>query len=282
MLALKRRVLDMCRFSALSYYDASEITSKFEKNEDAVLQKCTEAPALLENTEDYNDGQAYCALYTNTLDDGNHRLDGVLAFRGTENFRDWLSDLNVIRVHMTLPDVERAVQPKVHHGFIRQFRTIDKNINAIVGRMISENGIDTLHVTGHSLGGALASIAAVALKHEFPALNIHCYTFGSPRPGDNTFAKMFDDDVDSSYRFLNNNDPVTATPTTWRFTHVPGGHWIYPDGMDTENRTTHWNRFWKILYHGILSAVGRVTTTLADYHSIQKYYDDIEDMWDGS
>jgi len=278
---LKQRVLDMCRFSALVYYDMEELRVKFQGGEESMLQKCTAPPVLLENTEDYNDGQAYFAMYTNTCDDGSNRLDGILGFRGTENFRDWLSDFNVARVRMNLPQVEPVNEPKVHYGFIRQYRTIDTEINTMVKKMIDEKGMNTLHVTGHSLGGALASISAVALKKEFPELNIHCYTFGSPRPGDLSFAQMFGTCVESSHRFLNNNDPVTATPTTWRFAHVPGGRWIYPDGMDTDNRTSDWNRFWKIAYHGILSFMGRVTTSLSEYHGIQKYYEDIETTWDG-
>ncbi len=82
--------------------------------------------------------------------------------------------------------------------------------------------------------------------------------------------KVFDLCVKSSYRFLNNNVPVTASPTTWRFTHVGDGGF-----------TTDLKRFFKILYHGILSFMGRVTDSLSEFHSIQKYYDDIAEMWDG-
>lgn len=281
MLAIKQRVLDMCRLSALCYHDAVDMKAMFDEGKEPVLRRCTVAPVLLENTEDYNDGQAYFSHYSNKLENGKQRVDGVLVFRGTENFRDWLSDFNVIRVRMTLPNVPAVKEPKVHYGFIRQYRTIDKDINGLVRKMTMEDNLETLHVTGHSLGGALASIACVALKKEFPNLKIHCYTFGSPRPGDASFSKCFEESVESSHRFLNNNDPVTATPTTWRFTHVPGAHWIYEDGMDTHNRTSHFSRFFKILYHGALSLAGYVSTGLSEYHKIDRYYDDIEKMWDG-
>ncbi len=267
----------MCRFSALVYDDSVELCQKFDQHDDAMLQRCTDQPRLFENQESYNDGQAYFTYYNNT----SGGKDGLLGFRGTDNMRDWLTDFNVIRTRMTLPRVTEAGQPYVHWGFVRQYRTLDDNINDCVRNMMEKEEVTTLHVTGHSLGGALAAISAVALKHEFPNLKIHCYTFGSPRPGDASFAKVFDSCVESSYRFLNNNDPVTASPTTWRFTHVGDGHWIYPDGMDTDNRTTDFKRFFKILYHGILSFMGRVTNSLSEFHSIQKYYDDIAEMWDG-
>ena len=57
---------------------------------------------------------------------------------------------------------------------------------------MNKYNIKTLNVAGHSLGGALASIAAIQLHHEFPRLNICCYTFGSPRPGDKQFSKLLE------------------------------------------------------------------------------------------
>lgn len=261
----RKCVLDMCRFSALVYLENEEMMSL--KGTERVLRQSEKAPVLLDNTEDYNDGQAYITMYGQ---------DGLLGFRGTENTRDWMSDFNVVRVHMETKNVSMETSPLVHYGFIRQYRTLDNAINENIRTMIQEKNISRLHITGHSLGGALASIAAIQLHHEFPEIDIHCYTFGSPRPGDKSFAAMFKNSVVTSYRFLNNNDPVTATPTTWRFCHVHGGQWIYPDGMDDENRTTHWNRFWKIVYHGLKSFLGRTDQSLASFHSIDKYYEDID------
>jgi len=271
----KQLILDMCRFSRLVYFDKNEMIQRYDEDHDdatTVLSKCKLSPVLLENTEDYNDGQCYFSMYNS---------DGLLGFRGTENFRDWLSDFNVVRVRMETKGLPLATSPLVHFGFIRQYRTLDTQINKMVRKMIEEKNMQTVHVCGHSLGGALASIAAIQLHHEFPNLSIHCYTFGSPRPGDKTFAACFDRSVQSSYRFLNSRDPVTATPTTWRFQHVSGGRWIYPDGMDDENRMTHWNRFWKILYHGFRSFLGRVDESLSSFHSIDQYFQDIESLWDG-
>ncbi len=50
--------------------------------------------------------------------------------------------------------------------------------------------------TGHSLGGALATLAAhqmrtAALKHGFDR-DLACYTFGAPRVGNHAFARDFD------------------------------------------------------------------------------------------
>ena len=63
-----------------------------------------------------------------------------------------------------------------------------------------------LYITGHSLGGAMATIAASRLKDEIEAL----YTYGSPRVGTRKFVKSFSNV--EHYRHVNNNDVVTSIP----------------------------------------------------------------------
>lgn len=38
-------------------------------------------------------------------------------------------------------------------------------------------------VVGHSLGGSIASLGAIALQMNFPETGIRCYTYGAPRSG---------------------------------------------------------------------------------------------------
>ena len=62
------------------------------------------------------------------------------------------------------------------------------------------------YITGHSLGGALAQIAAAALDRDNLAA---CYTFGSPRVG----TAGFDEQVKCPhYRVINNWDLIPGLP----------------------------------------------------------------------
>ena len=50
-----------------------------------------------------------------------------------------------------------------------------------------------LLVTGHSLGGALAVLAAFDIKLAISSLRVEVYTYGTPYPGNRAFAREFDE-----------------------------------------------------------------------------------------
>ena len=69
-------------------------------------------------------------------------------------------------------------------------------------------------VTGHSMGGALASLNAVDLALQLGGHHVMCSTFGSPRVGNAAFQRMHDAIGFPAWRFTNSHDPVTRVPTT--------------------------------------------------------------------
>lgn len=66
-------------------------------------------------------------------------------------------------------------------------------------------------VTGHSLGGALATLAAydLELHASVPAHKLECYTFGAPRVGNYPFAYDYDQRVPNTWNVI--NDQVSAS-----------------------------------------------------------------------
>lgn len=72
-----------------------------------------------------------------------------------------------------------------------------------------------LFITGHSLGGALATIAAKKLTHKGGIAS--CYTFGSPRVGNVDWAVGIKTPV---YRVVNAVDPVTMMPPSGVFIEI--------------------------------------------------------------
>jgi len=86
----------------------------------------------------------------------------------------------------------------------------------------------TVLFTGHSLGGALATLAAFDLSHRSAAwrsnkpAKIAMYNFGSPRVGNKAFATEFNRAVPHAWRLVNRNDAVVTVPRLVGYCHV--GH----------------------------------------------------------
>jgi triacylglycerol lipase len=118
----------------------------------------------------------------------------VLSFRGTEvtEKSDVLADLKAGK------NLE-ASGGKVHVGFKDELNKLWPAIT------VSLANIDALYVTGHSLGAAMATIAASRIQTKVIAL----VTFGSPRAGNQEFVNSL---LVTHYRVQNNCDDVTKVP----------------------------------------------------------------------
>jgi triacylglycerol lipase len=119
----------------------------------------------------------------------------VLSFRGTEvtEKSDVLADLKSGK------NLE-ACGGKVHVGFKGE---INKLWSSISKELEANPG--NIYVTGHSLGAAMATIAASRMQDRVTAL----ITFGSPRVGNQEFVNSLNV---THYRVQNNCDDVTKVP----------------------------------------------------------------------
>jgi hypothetical protein len=108
---------------------------------------------------------------------------------------------------------------QMHLGFVTAYMSVQDRIHEAVDQFRPER----LTVTGHSLGGALATLGAIdfALTH-IGKYDIELYTFGSPRVGNEDFKTLFDKHIPRTFRFVNGLDIVTAVPRTWQGYHHVG------------------------------------------------------------
>ena len=123
-----------------------------------------------------------------------------LGFRGTEatSIKDIKSDTNAV------VSVCKS-GGKIHSGFDESFNHISIEIQTILNKV--EFSEKPLFITGHSLGGALATVATKKLTHKGGVAA--CYTFGSPRVGDEEWTTNIKTPI---YRIVNAADPVTMLP----------------------------------------------------------------------
>lgn len=107
---------------------------------------------------------------------GQGAQEVLVSVRGTADLFDLATDL----------DCPRVIGPgghRVHRGFMDATNSILPEVDRLI-RGLSPR---TLHFTGHSLGGAIATLLAAHYAQGRQYDEIHCYTFGCPRVGDANF-----------------------------------------------------------------------------------------------
>ena len=134
----------------------------------------------------------------------------IVAFRGTQVLKrgasiDFLDVLRDFSVDTKFTLVDCAEGGRIHKGFKAALDEVwEEQVRPHLDRL--DDGHRTFWFTGHSLGGALATLAASRFK------NVNgVYTFGSPVVGDQKFAQSFRVAA-KTYRFVNNEDLVAQLP----------------------------------------------------------------------
>jgi triacylglycerol lipase len=131
----------------------------------------------------------------------------VLAFRGTEQtVKDFVNDLS------TFPKLVGKTTMRVHSGFLDALDSVWERIAPALSSLDRP-----LFITGHSLGAALATIAATRTRARA------VYTFGSPRVGNDEFVRSLAQVP--IYRIVDDADLVTLVPPDeFGFCHVGEVH----------------------------------------------------------
>jgi hypothetical protein len=143
-----------------------------------------------------------------------------VTFAGTDplKIQDWFTDLTVT----PLPNVR-------HEGFVEAAKAVQPEIEAAIrSRGVAEQAV---YFTGHSMGGALAHIAAMdSLEAGFRATAV--YTFGGPRAGGQDFFNAYTPELgDRTFRLVHGEDIVATVPPSLggdfrhvgRLLHCPHG-----------------------------------------------------------
>jgi triacylglycerol lipase len=188
--------------------------------------------------------------------------DRVVVCRGTEP-HDW----NDIRADLDLATVIAETAGRVHRGFKREVDDLWPRLEqALVNNRLP------LWFTGHSLGGAMATICASRCKLSHIQSNPRAlYTYGSPRVGNRRYVTYVHYDA---YRWVNNNDIVTRVPPVWLgYRHK--GQEIYLDSYGNIRRLTTWQRM-KDRWRGFVTGLQKWEFDHFTDHSITRYVEYIQ------
>lgn len=136
----------------------------------------------------------------------------VVSFRGTQgkDLRDWVTNLDFDRVE--------TPNGSVHCGFNKAVDRVFEDLLVAVVKFRTQG--QALFLTGHSLGGALATLTTLRLINAGQSV-MGLYTFGSPRVGDRTYFDRFNVALNQgleaapiarAFRIVNDKDIVPKLP----------------------------------------------------------------------
>jgi hypothetical protein len=154
----------------------------------------------------------------------------VVAFRGTSNIVNWISDLDFTKV--PYPDADCGCE--VHQGFLGEWASLAGDVLPDVSALVQEHPTAQVLVTGHSLGAAVSMLAAMDIFKITRKVSV--YNFGEPRVGDSKWAAWAGSRLEQGvqFRVTHKADPVPhLPPESFGFLHCPHELWYDNDGNTT-------------------------------------------------
>jgi len=158
------------------------------------------------------------------------RNEIIVSFRGSHNIPNWIDDFDTISI--SYPGVKNG---EVHRGVYQSwledlYPYVMPAVKSIMNRKKEVNVV----VSGHSLGGALAQVAALAIYDYAKQINnnieIICYTYGSIRWGNRVMANYFNERIKINWRLMHKKDIAPDFPTKFHgYYHTTTGIWYTDD-----------------------------------------------------
>lgn len=208
----KEKLLEMCTFSKMTYgnNDPKLSASDYKTKAEFINEGYSVVPFW------YSNGKQAGFIFAK---DGEVNI----AYRGTKGFGDVITDANAIPVISEfLPEGGR-----MHCGFYRAFKdswpSLYKGLKRYSNEQKSEIKDLKINLTGHSMGGALAKIAALCLNKTENAQDLHVATFGDPRVFNFAASEIYNNVLgEKTIRVTQHRqDPVPALAPGWiGYAHV--------------------------------------------------------------
>ncbi|CBI16668.3 unnamed protein product, partial [Vitis vinifera] len=215
-----------CKFSRNSLLKRSEIGYtgyKLTKNLHATCG--VRLPRWVDRTPAWMSTQSCWIGYVAVCQDKEEiarlgRRDVVIAFRGTATGMEWVENLRA-----TLTSLVGSTNnggPMVESGFwslytskLSSCPSLQEMVRDEIGRVIRSYGDEQLSITitGHSLGAALATLAAYDIATTFDhAPMVTVVSFGGPRVGNTSFRCQMEKSGTKILRIVNSDDVITKVP----------------------------------------------------------------------
>jgi predicted lipase len=232
--------------------ELAKLTNQAYKQFDASQANPTEQwkPQDYDLVKEFKDGDDPFGFVASRIAE-NDKTDIFIVFRGTRKLIEWFKDGNIPLVSYAEGkdqdgEILRAgnilgkfaaifekndspilISTDQDYGRVALgFRQIYTSLRSQIINAVNKcSNVSRIFVTGHSLGGALATLAIPDILHNIEFANpenVILYTFASPRCGNNTFAVSFRNSGVKHWRIANTEDLVPMIPfPTGNVFHIP-------------------------------------------------------------
>ena len=211
----------------------------------------------LKHTIDCKGTGTYCFI---AID--KQRMRTYLVWRGTNETLDWKSNIRALLVKR--PD---KFPGKIHKGFYKAIPF--EHLDYLIGELVI-SGYSIIN-TGHSLGGALATLYAYHVINEFSPANrlpSDVITFGAPKVGNKTMKDEYNKIIRCT-RFVHSNDLVPHLPWLFGlFYHHIGDMIFLESGLKIKNANM------KLTLRRVLTILFNVKSLIND-HFMDSYIDEM-------
>ena len=187
-----------------------------------------------------------------------------VAFRGTETQKVQDIAVDAAAVFAKGP----FAKSRIHAGFGTSLAAVwDRVVAAVTA---AQTGGQSLWLTGHSLGGALAALAAARFcSAKKPVWGL--YTFGQPRVGDDAFADTFNQRMRGrSFRYVNHSDIVPRVPPRVVGYADTDECMYFNASGDLKTGTAEWYRLLDTITIDVKALGPMALSTVAD-HAMDRY-----------
>lgn len=255
----KGNACEMALLSKLVYEKTSDTNQ--HPNESRILAMLQNHDSDYLSVEGFDNKSAQSMLV-------EHKEFIVMVFRGTNELLDWLDNIDV-RPHEELAG-------KFHKGFWMSLEDVWSGMMRSYQAMHAAQR-RPLFFTGHSLGGAIATVAAARFAYnDWPF--IATYTFGQPRAVHRDSETSVQSRIaDRFHRFQNNSDIVTRVPARiMDYRHVGKCRYIETD-KSIHTDPGKWFKFLDMLEGSFDKLKTFDGFDMIDDHSIEEYIAAVEE-----
>jgi predicted lipase len=152
------------------------------------------------------------------VDDTNRLV--VVSFRGSQSFDNWMTNLQ-----FDLVKTDICTGCTAHRGFWQSWVDSRTEVLAAIKGAAKTHPGYKLVTTGHSLGGAIATIAAAQLRKD--GYDTALYSFGAPRIAGTKLSDFITKQPGGNYRVTHWNDPVPRLPPlAFGYVHISPEYYI--------------------------------------------------------